>query len=505
MGMNQFQQNHGCSLPATGTSKTQNTLSKEYSILKNTSFLMAGTLLQRVLSFFTSILITRYFGPERYGQFTFILALVTIVAVFWDFGLNTLFIRDVSRDRSIAPEYSGNVIVLKTVLLFVTFPAMLIYLKLLNYSHLVIESTIYFAVGNFIFSLTGIFESIFSAWKRLDYSAILNVLRALLLLVMVIVIVEFTGSLLGMVLCYFFSFVGVFVASLLILKRSFVLPSFKGVSIRVLRNLIIKAFPYLMTSVVSIILFKIDHLMISKMSGDVELGLYGAAYTLFEIIIAFFPMMIMRSAFPVLCEKYHTDVPAMIKLYNKLLKTLLFFGLPISCGTAMLGRDFMVTLFGNDYASGGILMSVLGCAIWVFFITNLLGWTMVAINKQMLVLYSGIMAMVANVIINIFIIPVLGALGSAIATLVCEMMALIFMSVMIRKTLKIRLDASNLKIIIATALMALSILLVKQFHISGRIVELCVTVPAAMVVYMVSAYALKVIDFNELRLMIKSF
>lgn len=478
---------------------------KEFSILKNTSFLMAGTLVQRLLSFFTAILITRYLGPKNYGQYTFIIAFVTIVAVIWDFGLNTLYVRDVSRDKSIAASYAGDVLSLKALLFLAILPFMIMYLKLLGYTTETMKALMLFAIGTFIFSVYSVFESMFTSWKRMDFSALISIVRSVLLLLLVIIIEKLTGGVFEIIVCYFISFLGSFLVSLVIIKRSFVLPSFSRLSFAGLMKLLKVATPYLMASMLSIILFKIDHLMISRMSGDVQLGLYGSAYTLFEIIIAFFPMMIMRSSFPVLCDKYHHDRPGMIDLYNKLFKVFLLFGLPISAGIFFLGNEIVTVLFGRDYLDAGILMSILGISIWIFFLTNLMGWTIVAINRQVLVMMSIMIAMIANIALNLILIPKMGALGSAYATLICELVQLLFMTVVIRKYLSIKFDLIGFRIILCTGIMSGSILTMKYLPFANDILKLVIIIPLSAVIYFMLCLMMKVYRIDEMYRLLRSW
>lgn len=466
---------------------------------------MAGTFVQRLLSFFTAILITRYLGPKNYGQYTFIIAFVTIVAVIWDFGLNTLYVRDVSRDKSISASYAGDIISLKALLFLAILPLMIMYLKLLGYTTEIIKSLMLFAAGTFIFSVYSVFESMFTSWKRMDFSALISIARSFLLLLLVIIIEKLTGGVFEIIVCYFISFLGSFLISLVIVKRSFVLPSFKRVSVMGLMRHAKVATPYLMASMLSIILFKIDHIMISRMSGDVQLGLYGSAYTLFEIIIAFFPMMIMRSSFPVLCDKYHHDRPGMIDLYNKLLKVFLLFGLPISAGIFLLGNEIVIVLFGREYLDAGILMSVLGVSIWVFFLTNLMGWTIVAINKQVLVMISIMIAMVVNIVLNLILIPKMGALGSAYATLVCELMQLLFMTMVIRKYLSVEFNIICFRIMICTGFMSFSILTMKSLPLANDILKLVVIIPLSAVIYFMLCLMMKVYRIDEMYKLLRSW
>jgi O-antigen/teichoic acid export membrane protein len=478
-----------------------------HSILKNTSFLMIGTLLQRLISIFTVLFITRYLGPEKYGQLTFVIAFTSMAAVIWDFGLGPLLIRNVSREPQSTAEYTGKFIIIKTLLFIILLPLMFICLKIFSYPPSIYPSVALFAIGTFLASQSTIFEAIYAAWKRMDYSALLSVLRSLLLLIALVILFTMmqSGGILEIIWCYFFSFLGVLFVSLIITKRYFVMPKFNYPRFFELRGIIKEGLPFLLTSMVSIILFKIDHLMLSKMSGDVQLGLYGSAYTLFEIIIAFIPMMVMRSSFPVLAERYKTDMTGMISLYKDILKHFLFLGIPISCGTLLLGEKMILVMYGKEFIGAGILMSILGGAIWIFFLTNLMGWTIVALNKQMLVFYSLLIAMITNILLNIYLIPLYGALGSASATLFCELLQLVFMTSVIKREITASITIIILKVLISSALMSISILFLEKWFVFSEILNLIIIVVSSAFIYFLSSFFLKVYNVYDIKKFMKAW
>ena len=71
-------------------------------IAKNTTALFAAQFVVSILSLVLSIFIARSLGDVTFGKYSFALAFTAIFAVFSDLGYNTLLIREVARDKSVA-------------------------------------------------------------------------------------------------------------------------------------------------------------------------------------------------------------------------------------------------------------------------------------------------------------------------------------------------------------------------------------------------------------------
>ncbi|MGB2840861.1 MAG: oligosaccharide flippase family protein [Halobacteriota archaeon] len=63
------------------------------------------TVIGSILSLVLSIFIARSLGDVIFGKYSFALAFTAIFAVFSDLGYNTLLIREVARDKSLASKY----------------------------------------------------------------------------------------------------------------------------------------------------------------------------------------------------------------------------------------------------------------------------------------------------------------------------------------------------------------------------------------------------------------
>ena len=362
---------------------------KQNSIFKNTSYLMSGNIIRRFVSFFTTIIITRYLGPEQYGHYTFIISIIAILSVFWNFGLGTLLIRDVARDPSKTKIYTGSIVTINSILLIAAVCGLVVCLKSFNYGDQIITCALIFGASSFFGGITGSIRSVFAAYKKMDVPALLEVIGAVLLLVFIYYTAKKTGGVVDIFLCYLLSSFFIFLVSSIFFIKYFSLPVLT-LNIRFLSDLMKKGLPFFMISAVAIILFRIDQVMLSKMVKSSELGMYGSAYTLFEVIIAFLPMLIMSSSFPVLSGLYKSDTRAMSNLYNSLLKYFFLFGAPISIGTMLLGHEIIITIYGPEYAEAGNILSILGSGIWIFFLSLLMSWTLTAMDKQRMVFIASL-------------------------------------------------------------------------------------------------------------------
>ncbi len=465
---------------------------------------MGSSLFQRLISFFIIIYVTRYLGPEKYGQYTFILTFASTFAIIWNFGLNTLLTREVAGNHELTSQYSGNVLLLKTTLFCCILPIALIFLNTLGYEAILVPFLLYL-FGLFLSSISGVFRSVFIAYRRMAYPALQDMLRSVVMLigVMVAVSIQQTGSVFNIVLCSFIAFGVVFIFLLSIFLGKFDTPKL-SVDVRFVVQMLKKAFPFVLTSFVNIVLFKVDHLMLSKMTGDRELGLYGSAYTIFEIILAFFPVIIMNAAFPVLSMQFKNDINELKSLCNLLMKYFLLLGLPVSVGTFLLGDAIILGVYGPEYGQAGTLMTVLGASIWICFITSLTSWIITAIEKQHLVLISAAAAMVLNVVLNIILIPSYGAKGAAMTTLFCELVQMLFMYVMFRISLDIELDVKGLRIIFTTLIMGCFVLIAKylmdQLHV---VLLLTISISGGALIYFGIAYLLGIFSTKEVRFLLK--
>jgi O-antigen/teichoic acid export membrane protein len=90
-------------------------------IAKNTSSLFIAQIITSILALILSIYLVRKLGDINYGKYSFALAFTTFFSIFLDFGYNTLFIRNVARDKSLVNTYLNNIYFIRALLSIIIF------------------------------------------------------------------------------------------------------------------------------------------------------------------------------------------------------------------------------------------------------------------------------------------------------------------------------------------------------------------------------------------------
>ena len=108
-----------------------NTASK---VAKNSIWLIAQPLIMSLASLFVVGLVARKLGPNDYGVFVFAFAFTLMFRPMINLGLRALTVRTIAEDKSAAPEYLGQILVLRTLLGVLAIALVYVGLRVFNYS-----------------------------------------------------------------------------------------------------------------------------------------------------------------------------------------------------------------------------------------------------------------------------------------------------------------------------------------------------------------------------------
>jgi len=394
------------------------------TVAKNSSFLMLSSLANRGLGFATAVVLARVLGPDSYGQYSFTIALVSLVALLWNFGLDTIVTREIAADLTLTGKYIASATILKTVLLAPAVLGVMFFLVKSGHHAGLMVPVLLFMLSRYYLDISSIFSGALSAHRRMGVPALIGTIRSLLLFLGISYISLYGVGLVDVFSCYVISSAVVVIIGALSVRH--IIPVIPWITNRkILSDVLVNSMPFFVISALSVTLFRIDQLILSEFSTPRQLGLYGSAYTLFEVVISFFPMVIMSAVFPVLSNLHKTNPEKMKSLYLLLLKYFCIVGVPASFGVAILAPRIMNVVFGHEYADGAYVLQILGCAIIVFFLTTLMSWTLTAGGHQRLLMISTSIALVLNAVLNYLLIPKFGAIAAAYTTLLSEVFQLI--------------------------------------------------------------------------------
>ena len=385
-------------------------------IAKNTLVLLASQIISTGLGFFYIIYMARYLGAEGFGILSFALAFTAMFGVLTDLGLQTLATREISRDKTLAEKYLGNVATIKMILVVITFSLISITINLMGYPEQTIMVVYFIGASIVISAFSQIFYSIFQAFEKMEYQSLGQILNSVLMFFGILYAINQEYNVIGFALIYFS-------VSVIVLINNFIVSAWKFVKPKILTDfnfwkIAIKgAIPFGLTNIFIVIYYYIDTIMISIMvpDGNEVVGWYNAAYRLI-LVLLFIPTVYITAVFPIMSKFHNTSKDSLKFIFEKSTKYMLILGIPIVVGVTLLADRIILIFFGSDYAPSIIALQIL---VWSFLFAALggvFGYLLNAINKQMILTKIVGIGATLNIILNLILIPYYSYLGASIAT-----------------------------------------------------------------------------------------
>ena len=471
-------------------------------IAKNTSVLLTAQVLSYVLSFFSMMYMARYLGAEGFGVVSFALAFTAIFAVFGDLGLRPLTVREVARNKSLAPKYLANLSLMKIILVTITFGLITLTINLMSYPQDTITVVHLLALSVIFQSFTQMFYSIFEGFERMEFQGIGQMLNAALLLGGVIFAISHHFTVVGFASLYAIASAIVLVYSFAVMKLKFSNPSLASATKMQMdwsfwKGTIKEALPFGLTAIFVTIYHYIDSVMLSLMKGDEVVGWYNAAYRLI-VIALLIPIVFNSAIFPVMSRFFISSKAALQFAYERYFKYMVLLSIAIGVGTTLLADRFVLFVFGEEFAPSIIALQILIWSSVFIFIGSPLARLFESLNKQIVITKIVGICAILNVVLNLLFIPKYSYVGASVATALTQLIALALCFIW---SLKIgynipgrKLGGIFLRVLGASAVMGVFI---TYFHN----LTLLVLIPSAALLYFMVLYIIRGIDKEDIALL----
>lgn len=172
------------------------------NIAKNSIIIFIAQALSYLLGFLYMMYTARALGPADFGVLSFAIAFTTTFSIFYDWGLQQLLIREISRDKNLAIKYMANTVALKIILCIITFILIALIINLTGHSHETIIAVYVLAFALILNTFNYMFYSIYQAFQMMEYSGIGQLLYSLLIFAGVLVAINYQLSVPGYALVF---------------------------------------------------------------------------------------------------------------------------------------------------------------------------------------------------------------------------------------------------------------------------------------------------------------
>lgn len=463
------------------------------SIAKNIGAFTLAKLITMVLSFIFLIVLARSLGDVDFGKFSFAQSFTeSLVVITADIGLSTLAIREIARRKDLTPVFLGNIFVIKIILGIATYGLIILIMNFLNYPQDTTTAVFILGGSAIITSFSAFFRSIYRAFERLEFEAILNIVRSIIITSVGLYLLFAGYGLVEIAYAYLIGTAIDFVLSLVLVTSKFSKPDFR-LDFSFWKRNILLSIPFSVTIIFGIIYLQIDIVMLSILSGDASVGWYRAAFLLVYSLV-FIPEVFGYAIFPVMSRLFVSSKHLLIILLERSMKYLFIIGLPITILIFYLSDWIVPFLFGEEYGPSIMILQILCLYLPLRFMNHATGYTLSSIDRQSRRAISAVAAGIFNICLNLVLIPRFDANGAAIATVVTEVLLFTMYYLFVASYFhKVRLSSVVLKPLVASLPMILFIYIFAAQPIF-------LIAPLSILIYLVVLFLTRAIDEEDKRI-----
>lgn len=400
-------------------------------VFGNVVWIIACRVIKILLATLVSIMTARMLGPSNYGLINYAASVTAFISPFVLLGFNSILVQEILDSNSAEDEGSivGTAILSSFVCSFFGVGCSVAVAYFIASD----DST---AIGvTLVYSISLIFQAIeliqywFQAKYRSKTVAWVSVIAYIIVSIYKICLLAFRVSI------YWFAFSNAFdyfiIAGILICIYMKEGNSRLRFSRNTFMHLIKVGGYYAISSFMIIVFTHVDKLMIKSILGNVQNGFYSVAVAcsgMFTFVFA----AIIEAMRPYVLDGKKQSITVFEERLKSLYSILVYLGVICSIVVCISAELIISIVYGNEYLSSAIVLQIL---IWHTILSCIGGakdiWIL-AEQKQKYLLLLNTLGVVLNIIINMILIPKIGIVGAAVATLVTQFFSNILLCIFIK-------------------------------------------------------------------------
>jgi O-antigen/teichoic acid export membrane protein len=353
------------------------------------------------LTMLFSLICTRLYGPEVFGEFTYAFTIVTIVMIFAKGGLDNGLIYFIPKNKNKFISLS----LLINFLLSITLVLVLFLFIKDNFIRFMLPLI-------WLVSMEQLFFSIYRAGNKIREYYFINSFIAIFLRIIITIMTFYVinDNAYSIGIAVYASFI---IANLIYLTQN----KSKLTRINYDSNFIKYSFPLVFAAIMGVLIDKIDILMIGYLLDERSVGIYQIvsqiAYIVSIILVGYNTVFA-----PKISNLFHNGrVDDLKRLYIISTRILGVISLITFLGISSLNQ-ILLSFFGPEITEGGMALIIRAGGQLVNAGVGSVWFMLAMTGSPKLQMYTNIFAFIMNIILNFALIPKYGINGAAFASMV---------------------------------------------------------------------------------------
>lgn len=406
----------------SGISKTEaiaEVLMKKESkkVISNVKWVVVCKAAQSILQLVIGMLSARYLGPANYGLINYAKSIVAFAVPFMYLGLNATLVKELIEKPEQEGKIMGTSLVMGMVSSFVCIVSVFGFVSVANMGEPETILTCLLYSFSMFFQAVELIQYWYHSKLKSKYSSIMMLVTYVVVSVYKIYLLIASKSVYWFAVAYSIEY-GMIGISLLLIYRRQGTQKLKFAP-ALIKPLITRSVPYIWSAMMVTVFQNTDHVMLKLMCGNTENGYYTAAITCVSVGLFVFTAII-DSMRPVIFSHKKEGSNEYENTVSKLYCIIIYLTILQAVGFTLLGELVLRILYGTEYLTAVPVLRILAWYLPFSFMGNIRNVWILAEEKQSCLWKINLLGAIMNVVINSALIPVWGATGAAVASLLTQ-------------------------------------------------------------------------------------
>ncbi len=451
------------------------------TIFKNTGFITTGTVALKAINFLFGVFVVRRLGDTRFGQYSIVLAFVGIFQILAELGMSQYVMREMARDKKYIDHYFWNLVALRVLLALAAMIFIPLSAYLVGYSPMLVLGVLIYTSSFVLSAFSEPLFGVLNANERLDITTIINIISQVVFMIFGALFLFAGLGYIWLIVALLVSVIPRMVIGLMAIRRLHISRLPFQINPRIWWGLIRAGLPFGIISLMLSIARSIDTVMLSWFEPDQVVGWYNVSYNLVLSLMVFYSGF-KEAIVPSLSRVFVRDPEEVERWYYHSVRGIILVSIPMAFGGMVVAFPLIEFLYTRQFLPAALGMQILIWDIPVLMFASFCGNITTVVGEERAAARINTINTIANVGLNLLLIPMYGMIGAAIISVVTDMISALQFYVLLRKKLHLpSITWLLVRAIIAAAIMAIPVHLMTSWATGWK---LFLTVIVGVVVYL---------------------
>lgn len=388
-------------------------------VFANMRWLVSGRILQMAIALVINMITARYLGVNNYGIINYVASYVSFFTPICSLGLESIIIKELVDKPDKQGETIGTAMGMRVISSILSMAAILVFLVVLDNGNRVMLGVAFVQSMILVFNTADLFEFWYQSRLESKVSVSVRTVGYLITAVYKIAILVFQKSI------YWFAFTNTldmiiaFIFLMIVYKKS---GGQKLVfNINTGKKMLKISYNFIVSGLMVAVYAQMDKIMLGKMLDTYTVGLYSVGIYICSLW-NFIPDSMIASLRPGVMEAKKVSEEIYRKKLKQMYALIIWISILYAACVCIFSKYIILILYGKEYLGARTPLMI---AVWYC------GFSLMGSARDVWIICEGhqkyskwfaLIGAVTNFGLNLLLIPRIGMIGAAIATLTTQIM-----------------------------------------------------------------------------------